>query len=182
MADYPLLLSTSSLEGHSEIMPLSVASWLLDPGSMTERLKRSCRELSIKIHFEGFLAADTLGEEVVGLPPASKFWLRESQMEADGVPWLYCRALAPQSVLDDGKLDLARLGTVPLGAKLFSRSLKPQRDSMEIFAIEPPSVLQKLIGAPATCRWWMRRSRLLAADYAIVITEVFLPATPFYGL
>ena len=83
---------------------------------------------------------------------------------ADGEPWLAGRTVVPVSTLSGPELALQKLGKTPLGRYLFTSSTLT-RDFIEI-------------GRDAGL--WGRRSRLRLSGKPLLLTELFLPASPLY--
>ncbi|MSE14942.1 chorismate lyase, partial [Pantoea agglomerans] len=79
-------------------------------------------------------------------------------------PWLAGRTLVPESTLNGPEAMLQQLGTRPLGRYLFSSSTLT-RDFIE------PGQVEGL---------WGRRSRLRLSGKPLLLTELFLPASPLY--
>ena len=81
-------------------------------------------------------------------------------------PWLLelQRTVAPESTLCGPELALQQLGQTPLGRYLFTSSTLT-RDFIEI-------------GRDAAL--WGRRSRLRLSGKPLLLTELFLPASPLY--
>jgi len=82
----------------------------------------------------------------------------------DGVPWLVGRTVVPETTLDGPELALQKLGTTPLGRYLFSSS----------------TLTRDFIQIGRSAELWGRRSRLRLSDKPLLLTELFLPASPFY--
>ena len=98
------------------------------------------------------------------LPDEPRYWLREIILYADGEPWLAGRTVVPESTLCGPELALQQLGKTPLGRYLFTSSTLT-RDFIEI-------------GRDAAL--WGRRSRLRLSGKPLLLTELFLPASPLY--
>ena len=113
---------------------------------------------------EGFVSADEIASELPLLPKENRYWLREILLCADGEPWLAGRTVVPESTLSGPELALQRLGKTPLGRYLFASS-ELTRDFIEI-------------GSEADL--WGRRSRLRLSGKPLILTELFLPASPLY--
>ena len=82
----------------------------------------------------------------------------------DGEPWLIGRTVVPESTLNGPEQMLQQLGTRPLGRYLFSSSTL-SRDFID------PGQVGDL---------WGRRSRLRLSGKPLLLTELFLPASPLY--
>ena len=113
---------------------------------------------------EGFVTSADIASELPLLPKEERYWLREILLCADGEPWLAGRTVVPESTLSGPELALQRLGNTPLGRYLFTSS-ELTRDFIEI-------------GRDAEL--WGRRSRLRLSGKPLILTELFLPASPLY--
>lgn len=146
--------------------PLTPAEkeWLLETGSMTRRLERYCRTLSVRRGREGWFPAGESGEETALLPASARYWLREVVLCGDGQPWLAGRTLIPEAVLTGPEGALTTLGDTPLGRWLF-REGAPVRDYIQL---------------GRTGSLWARRSCLRSNGKPLLLTELFLPDAPLY--
>ena len=137
--------------------------WLLLEDSMTKRFEQY-GAVSVTLIDEGFVTRDAIAEELPLLPNEQRYWLREILLCVDGEPWLAGRTVVPESTLSGPELALQQLGKTPLGRYLFTSSMLT-RDFIEI-------------GCHADL--WGRRSRLRLSGKPLLLTELFLPASPLY--
>lgn len=142
----------------------AVLDWLMLKDSMTRRFERYCQKVTVDVVFEGFISQEGLGADATFLPRESRYWRREVILNGDGVPWLAGLTLVPDSTLNGPELALAQLGNTPLGRYLFSSSTLT-RDFIDIGRSES---------------LWGRRSLLRLSDKPLLLTELFLPASPLY--
>lgn len=159
-----LLRALNWLPSTHPTLTAPLLDWLMEEDSMTRRFELHCRQVTVRPMREGFINADELTDERALLPDDARFWLREIVLCGDDEPWLIGRTLVPESTLNGPEQMLQQLGTRPLGRYLFSSSTL-SRDF-----IEPGSV-----GA-----LWGRRSRLRLSGKPLLLTELFLPASPLY--
>ncbi|KIS44941.1 chorismate lyase [Kosakonia radicincitans] len=138
--------------------------WLLLEDSMTKRFEQQGKKVSVTLIQEGFVTADEIAPERAHLPEEARYWLREIILCADGEPWLAGRTVVPESTLSGPELALQRLGNTPLGRYLFTSSTLT-RDFIDIGRYE---------------QLWGRRSRLRLGGKPLMLTELFLPASPLY--
>ncbi|MEJ8322040.1 chorismate lyase [Kosakonia sacchari] len=138
--------------------------WLLLEDSMTKRFEQQGKTVSVTLIREGFVTVDEIAEERGSLPKEDRYWLREIILCADGEPWLAGRTVVPESTLSGPELALQTLGKTPLGRYLFTSSTLT-RDFIEIGRHE---------------QLWGRRSRLRLGGKPLMLTELFLPASPLY--
>ncbi|CAM3684891.1 chorismate lyase [Rouxiella silvae] len=150
----------------SSDVPPSVVDWLLEMGSMTRRFEQHCSTVSVTPQKECFIEHHQLSkEEAEQLPMSERYWLREIVLFGDDVPWLLGRTVIPLETLTGDDQALVDLGTLPLGRYLFSGN-HLSRDYIHL-------------GQQA--KYWARRSRLRLSDKPLLLTEIFLPASPVYA-
>ena len=163
---HPALMHLRALRYLDHIPALDPAQldWLLLEDSMTKRFEQQGKTVTVMLIQEGFVSSDAIANELPLLPREERYWLREILLCADGDPWLAGRTVVPESTLSGPELALQRLGKTPLGRYLFTSS-ELTRDFIEI-------------GRDADL--WGRRSRLRLSGKPLILTELFLPASPLY--
>lgn len=163
---HPALAQLRALRYFDEIPALNSEQldWLLLEDSMTKRFEQQGKRVTVTVIREGFVDQHEVAEELALLPKESRYWLREILLCADGEPWLAGRTVVPESTLSGPELALQHLGQTPLGRYLFTSSTLT-RDFIEI-------------GCDAAL--WGRRSRLRLSGKPLMLTELFLPASPLY--
>ncbi|MFC3394295.1 chorismate lyase [Brenneria rubrifaciens] len=161
-------VSLRAIEWFSEqpaIMPAPIEDWLMETGSMTQRLDDCCVQLTVIVCKECFiLPGELLNDEHGHLPVSERYWLREVVLYGDGRPWLFGRTLVPQQTLDGTGAALMKIGNTPLGRYLF------QHDALT----------RDYIHTGAGGSLWARRSRLCLSGQPLLLTELFLPEAPLY--
>lgn len=138
--------------------------WLLLEDSMTKRFEQLDKKVTVTVIQEAFVTAESLENEQHLLPADTRYWLREILLCADGEPWLAGRTVVPETTLTGPELALQKLGTTPLGRYLFTSSTLT-RDFIEVGQVDS---------------LWGRRSRLRLGGKPLLLTELFLPASPLY--
>lgn len=148
------------------IPPLESAQrdWLMLEDSMTKRFEQFGKPVSVTLLNEAFVTRDALDGEQHLLPDEPRYWLREILLCVGDEPWLAGRTVVPESTLSGPELALKRLGKTPLGRYLFTSSTLT-RDFIEIGCHDA---------------LWGRRSRLRLSGKPLLLTELFLPASPLY--
>lgn len=155
--------------------PQSVAEWLLEEDSLTEKLK-ACSEgdFAVRVLSQRFGFPRKDERHRLGLSFRQAALIREVLLICQGKPWVYARTIVPVDSLQGRLRFLRTLGNVSLGAKLFKH---PQlaRSHFEIAKFLPDQVdsgLEALMeGKPA----YGRRSLFTLFDKKILVAEVFLP-------
>ena len=163
---HPALTQLRALRYFSAMPPLDapLRDWLLLEDSMTKRVELQGKTVSVMMVNEGFVGREDLADEAPLLPSEPRYWLREIILCANDEPWLAGRTVVPESTLCGPELALQQLGQTPLGRYLFTSSTLT-RDFIEI-------------GRHAEL--WGRRSRLRLSGKPLLLTELFLPASPLY--
>ncbi|MDX6021049.1 chorismate lyase [Scandinavium sp. V105_16] len=163
---HPALAQLRALRYYTTLPELDAAllDWLLLEDSMTKRFEQQGKRVTVTLVREDFVGQDEVAEELALLPAEPRYWLREILLCADGEPWLAGRTVVPESTLSGPELALQQLGKTPLGRYLFTSSTLT-RDFIEI-------------GKDAEL--WGRRSRLRLSGKPLLLTELFLPASPLY--
>ncbi|SNY73071.1 chorismate lyase [Enterobacter sp. CC120223-11] len=163
---HPALTQLRALRYYTTLPELDaeLRDWLLLEDSMTKRFEQQGKRVTVTLVREDFVGQDEVVEELALLPKEPRYWLREILLCADGEPWLAGRTVVPESTLNGPELQLQQLGTTPLGRYLFTSSTLT-RDFIEV-------------GKDAEL--WGRRSRLRLSGKPLLLTELFLPASPLY--
>lgn len=154
------------LSEHSPI-PAAVSDWLMELGSMTCRFERHYGRVHVEPQRECFVTRDQLAEETSHLPHSERYWLREIVLLGDGQPWLLGRTVIPRETLTGPDQALVDLGTLPLGRYLFSNN-NLTRDYIEVGR-------QKDL-------WARPFTFVCLAGKPLLLTELFLPASPLYAV
>ncbi|MGL6627356.1 chorismate--pyruvate lyase family protein [Aeromonas jandaei] len=163
----PLILSGSWLAPESCELPASLRPWLLEPGSMTRRLRQHNSHFSV----------EWLGNHQISLT-ADEQWLvdaptpagicREVILHGDRGPAVLGWTLFADVALEGS--GLADLGEQPLGERIFGHE-PARRDHLQVARFE--------IAANPRCPAavvWGRRSRLFLGPWPLLVHELFLPS------
>nr|WP_232354439.1 chorismate lyase [Aeromonas jandaei] len=163
----PLTLSGSWLAPESCELPASLRPWLLEPGSMTRRLRQHNSHFSV----------EWLGNHQVSLT-ADEQWLvdaptpagicREVILHGDRGPAVLGWTLFADVALEGS--GLADLGEQPLGERIFGHE-PARRDHLQVARFEIATNPR----CPAAVVWG-RRSRLFLGPWPLLVHELFLPS------
>ncbi|KDM92346.1 chorismate--pyruvate lyase family protein [Photobacterium galatheae] len=143
-------------------------SWLHEQGSLSRRFARYCHQFSVRLLGQHPLRAQALkpGErQMLGDVDCLE---RCVLLEGDGVPWVFARTLIPLPTLTGDEHDLAQLGDLPLGYRVFTDQ-SARRDALQL-------AQTSLEGK----RLWARRSRLWVKEKPMLVAELFLAPAPVY--
>lgn len=174
--------SASDYSSHEHLHE-RLLDWLLDPSSLTARLKKHCDEFRVEVLGQQIIrcsAAEanddiTVGEEVL---------VREVLLFCDNKPQVFARSLLPLKSLTGEEKKLAKLGSQSLGQVLFN---DPNliRKRIEITALASAHSLSALVSElnlSSTQPLWGRRSIFILQNKPIMVAEVFLPDSIAYCL
>lgn len=153
--------------------------WLLDKGSLTDRLKRCCEgHFSVRVLNEAWQRPQRNEAQVLDMSGTALAWVRQVQLLCNGKPWVFARTVIPVTTLSGAQRRLAHLGNRPLGAYLFADP-GMQRSPVQLACIRPGSTLfddavQGLAAKPRAI--WGRRSVFRVGGKPLLVSEIFLPA------
>ncbi|MDO8273624.1 MAG: chorismate lyase [Gammaproteobacteria bacterium] len=143
-------------------------SWLLDPGSLTQRLKERCADTAgvgqfrVRVLEEGWVKQQSPG--LLQCFPShvvrERMWSRRVLLQYGDVPWVAAHSLIPVSSMQGPLKRLRTLNERPLGEFLFRHPLL-RRDQLEL---------------THTGAVWGRRSLFHLYDRPLLVAEFFLPA------
>lgn len=162
-------------------IPGNILDWLLDPASLTERLRAVCLE---RFHVEVLAQRWSLpafGEaRALGLRHGRYGLVRQVYLRCGDRALVFARTVIPAETLSGDERRLANLRTRPLGGLLFAEpSLRRMHVSIE--RLMPGDVLyaaatRGISERPAVI--WGRRSLFAIKRKALMVSEYFLPGIP----
>lgn len=145
-------------------------AWLLDAGSLTERLRaRHGDRLTLRLNHREYEASRPDETAALALEPAERPLVRRVVLEVDGIPVVHARAVIPPRTLAGDGQRLATLDERPLGEVAFAE-LDARRTDLEIARLPACSALFPEIGEPT----WARRSILDSRAGPVLVTEAFM--------
>ncbi|QBF82954.1 chorismate lyase [Shewanella maritima] len=148
--------------------------WLLDEGSLTQKLKAHCQQFSVTV------LGEHLHSPLDGECPHSQhpMWIREVLLSLDGTPWVFARTLIPQSIIDSPQHTFATLGNRPLGELLFnSEHITPGDIEVAQFAsCGKLAYLAQSLKQEVSDTLWGRRRYFDLEGQQLIVSEIFLPA------
>lgn len=153
--------------------------WLVDQGSLTQRIVARCSDFSVRD--VSLRCAYAHGDEFALVGRQQHSLLRDVSLCCADVPLVYAHSVLPYASLTGAWARLRYLGSHPLGAALF---VNPQvyRQALQFRRLDfrHPlylAAVARLTHPPATL--WARRSVFVLASKRILVTEVFLPAIKY---
>ena len=162
------------------IPSLYLKNWLLDTGSLTERLQSQCTSFHLTI----------IGQQQSHITPeefqrvrasqqqfSPKEWqVREVILWGDNQPWVFARSIIPQRLCES---DFINLNTKPLGQLIFNDK-RFERMPFEVTNMCPSKTFQAQLHLSTEMDLWGRRSVFNFENLKMSVSEVFLPSSPAY--
>lgn len=165
---------------HESLFDVSAGmrAWLLDSGSLTQRITHRCTDFAVQKLFQRDARPFLDEAAIVGVDNKRQAMLRDVHLFCGATPVVFAHSVLPYSSLIGSWAKLGRLGNRPLGAALFADP-KVRRECLQFKKIDARHPLYfKAIAhiqqPPANL--WARRSLFTLATRRILVTEVFLPS------
>ena len=178
---FPVTLSSQWKSPDSCALDEYLQSWLLDPNSLTARLKTHCHQFRVELLGQQIELCHA-DEAVADIPVGEKVLVREVLLYCDDKPQVFARSLLPLSSLTGEKQALTNLGTQSLGQVLFNNP-SLERKVIEVAAFDLNSSVGKLsqnLQLNFTHTLWARRSIFMLENKPLMVAEVFLPGAFSY--
>lgn len=178
---FPIGLDVNWVSAKHAPTNLRLNDWLLDPSSLTARLKKQCQS------FQVFL----LGQQIEPcqeheandyINTGEQVLIREVILYCDNKPHVFARSLLPLNSLTGEQQSLANLGEQPLGQVLFNNP-KLHREIVQVAEIQPSQRIHELgamIALNVEHNLWGRRSLFFIENKPLMVAEVFLPNAKAY--
>ena len=167
-----------------ETLPIAnnLHDWLLDPSSLTARLKSHCQRFHVVLLGQRIQACQA-SEANDDIRAGEQVLVREVLLYCDDIPQVFARSLLPLRSLTGEQQQLAHLGTQSLGQVLFNHP-QLQRKKIEVATFDQHSTVATLahylalkkISSPL----WGRRSVFVLDEKPLMVAEVFLPGAVAY--
>tara|TARA_B100000767_G_scaffold158098_1_gene148542 strand:- start:5271 stop:5885 length:615 start_codon:yes stop_codon:yes gene_type:complete len=162
----------------SDILSAEVQKWLLDQGSLTERLiKKSQNQFYVDVLRQIWGEADPGEKDLLGQIHPEPCLIREVLLYCHQQPWVYAKTVMPEKSLKDELAHLRSFDNQPLGQLLFNTPglIRSPFEVAQFNAHHLPSDVQRLINNEAVSQWG-RRSRFEVYGKPLLVSEIFLPA------
>ncbi len=158
----------------------NLKNWLLDTGSLTERLQSQCTSFHLTI----------IGQQQSNITPEEFQRVRASQQQfnpkewqvrevilwGDNQPWVFARSIIPQKLCEN---DFINLNNKPLGQLIFNDK-RFERMPFEVTNMSPSNAFQAQLQLSTEMDLWGRRSVFNFENLKMSVSEVFLPNSPAY--
>lgn len=153
--------------------------WLLDPGSLTQRLVDACDgQFRVEVLSQGYGRPERNEARLLRMRIGQRALIREVRLYCGDEPWVFARTVIPHRTLSGPRRRLLFLGNKPLGAVLFADP-SMRRDEMQISCIRPDHELHRHAlgsGKGSSEPIWGRRSVFYLNEQPLLVSEVFLPS------
>jgi len=183
---FPVTLSSHWRDAQGCFLPENLKNWLLDPNSLTARLKSHCHQFRVELLGQKIEICQE-SEAVRLIPAGDEILVREVLLFCDEKPQVFARSLLPLSSLTGAEKTLANLGTQSLGQVLFNNP-SLERQTIEVAEFDTNSAVGKLakqlqqphqyLSSPENL--WGRRSIFVLENKPLMVAEVFLPGAFAY--
>ena len=146
-------------------------NWLLDTGSLTERVQASCQHFALQLLGQKTQVPHPSEQSLLFANGDTRYQAREILLCGDGTPWVFARSIIPQAFVD---AELSELGNEPLGKRLFNDA-RFKRSEFQLCHLSASA-----FGYDTSHTLWGRRSLFTLDNYSMIVAEVFLPEAPAY--
>lgn len=173
---FPVTMDTHWQNPKQFSVAAQLLDWLLDPNSLTLRLKKYCQHFRVEVLGQAIERCSE-SEANEDIHTGEQVLVREVLLYCDDVPQVFARSLIPLTSLTGEQQQLAHLGTQSLGQVLFNHpDLK--RKCIEISSFDQQSQVSQLsryLDLSVTTPLWGRRSVFLLEQKPVMVAEIFLP-------
>lgn len=153
-------------------------NWLLDTGSLTERLQANSRHFRLELLGQEELAINASEQASLGIEQVNPV-IREVLLQGNQQNWVYARSLMSRKLCDDASHQFGQLGNTPLGKVIFNDP-RFTRQPFEICCLQGNTLLHQTFHITPTYTLWGRRSVFSYQEYKLMVAEIFLPNAPAY--
>ena len=154
-------------------LPPRSHDWLLDEGSLTERLiAASGGDFRVERLSQCWQQPLLSERRLLGLPGRQRALIREVVLRCREEPWIYARSVIPSSTLTGSLRHLRHLQNQSLGALIFQQpTLQRGKFQLVLLPAHSDYVHEQVRQEQAA---WARRSRFLIEGKPLSVSEVFL--------
>lgn len=153
-------------------VPPDVKRYLLDNGSLTERLLETSRgDFRVELLHQGFAKPSLSEKKLLGIADGQYAWVREVKLMCFNKAWVYARSVIPVTSLE-GKLGhLRQLQNSSLGSLLF-KDPTLKRGQFELCSLDALPKFDKNLKNTSI---YGRRSVFHLYNKPLLVAELFLP-------
>ena len=157
-----------------------LSNWLLDTGSLTERLQSRCTSFHLTLIGQRQTPITLEEFQRVCAPEQQldpqEWQVREVLLWGDNQPWVFARSIIPQRLCES---DFVNLNTKPLGQLIFNDK-RFKRMPFEITNMNSSKDFLAELHISSEVDLWGRRSAFSFENLKMTVSEVFLPGSPAY--
>ncbi|MDT0604141.1 chorismate--pyruvate lyase family protein [Thalassotalea castellviae] len=173
---FPVQLHTKWCREKTSQLNLYLQDWLLDPSSLTARLKQHCQDFRVQVLGQCIetCSVDESNEDILA---GEEVLVREVLLFCDNKPQVFARSLLPLRSLTGKEAHLAKLGEQSLGQVIFNHP-ELKRKGIEVASFDQQSRVAELASyyqLSVVDPLWGRRSVFVVNDKPLMVAEVFLP-------
>ena len=179
---FPVQMHANWQKPSSFVINDYLQDWLLDPSSLTARLKKHCQQFRVEVLGQK-IETCSQAEANADIRPDEEVLVREVVLFCDEQPQVFARSLLPLSSLTGDEKKLAELGTQSLGQVLFNHP-NLIRKNIELSTFDSTSSISGLVKhcrLPERETLWGRRSVFILDNKPLMVAEVFLPQAQAYS-
>lgn len=159
----------------SATTPAALRDWLLDRGSLTQRLiDASGGEFRVEVLSQTMTLPLLSEVSALGIPVRQRALVREVILYGCHQPWVYARSIIPIKTLTGRLKSLRKLDSRPLGALLFNDA-SMRRGDIEIACMKTEYHLRPSLAKNIEGTVWGRRSVFFLDEKPLLVSEMFLP-------
>lgn len=164
-------------------LPANLANWLQDTGSLTAKLKaHSQQTFSVQVVNSGWQKPTIDEARALRIDHRQQVFCREVCLLDGNQPRVFARTVVPLKSYSVLRMGLSRLGNGSLGEWLFNDPAV-YRGPLKVSLLTAGHLLSRhacqAAGLPAQTLW-ARRSCFTLRGKALLVSEVFLPASRQY--
>lgn len=178
---FPVRMNATWCAPEEQMLDAGIQQWLLDPGSLTARLKQHSQTFRVELLGQQVQTCEAI-EANEDIAIGEQVLVREVLLYCDDIPQVFARSLLPLTSLTGEQQALAHLGTKSLGQVLFNHP-QLQRKKIEIAAFDITSsvaTLATVLALAPNYPMWGRRSTFVLDNKPLIVAEVFLPGSVAY--
>lgn len=162
--------------------PQKLLFWLQDTASLTQRLRDLSRGVfRVAVVAQGWQRPLRSERWALGISDHRLALVRQVVLLCHDRPTVFARTIIPATTLSGKERLLARLGTKPLGERLFADK-SMVRGAVEVAVVSAHHRLFCAAGLPQARpakRIWGRRSLFYLANKPLLVSEFFLPGLEY---
>jgi chorismate--pyruvate lyase len=178
---FPVQMTATWQMPSTTIISKTLRDWLLDPGSLTARLKTYSKKFRVEVLGQRIetCSAEEANDDILA---GDQVMVREVLLYCDDTPQVFARSLLPLKSLTGEQQQLADLGTQSLGQVLFNHPdlLRKKIEIAEFDAQSTVAEIAEHLSLAVVKPMWGRRSVFMLDAKPLMVAEVFLPGAFAY--